>query len=114
MGLINAHDTFMQTKSNLFSNMKNSGVAVFLDNILVYLHMVKEHFTLLKRVLAHLCQYIFYCKLKKCSFLWNSAMFLNFDITPKGMCISDSKVWSLNKWPVPTTVKYVQLFLEFA
>ena len=36
MGLINAPATFIQTMNNLFSNMLNSGVAVFLDSILMY------------------------------------------------------------------------------
>ena len=105
MGLTNAPATFMQTMNNLFLDMLDSGVAVFLDNILVYLGMVDEHFTLLEQVLACLCQYTFYCKLKKCSFLCNSITFLGFDITPEGMRISDLKVQSLSKWPVLTTVK---------
>ena len=37
---MNAPDTFMQTMNNLFSNVLDFGLAVFLDNILVYLHMV--------------------------------------------------------------------------
>ena len=40
-------------------------------------------------------------------------MFLSFDMMPEGMRISDLKVQSLSKWPVPTTVKYIQLFLGF-
>ena len=75
MGLTNAPATFMQTMNNLFSDMLDSGVAVFLDNILVYSGTVDEHFMLLEQVLARLHQYTFYCKLKKCSFLHNSTMF---------------------------------------
>ena len=89
MGLTNAPATFMQTMNNLFLVMLDSGVVVFLDDILVYSGMVDKHFTLLEQVLVHLHQYTFYCKLKKCSFLRNSTMFLGFDITPVGMCISD-------------------------
>ena len=40
MGLTIAPATFMQTMNNLFFNMLDSGMAVFLDDILVYLHMV--------------------------------------------------------------------------
>ena len=69
MGLMNIHAIFMQTISNLFSNMLDSNMAVLLDDILVYLHMVVEHFTILEKILACLCQYMFNCKLKKCSFL---------------------------------------------
>ena len=95
----------MQAMNNLFSDMLDSGVAVFLDDILMYSGMVDKHFTLLEQVLVCLHQYMFYCKLKKCSFLHNSTIFLGFDVTPEGMCIGDSKVRSLSKWPVPTTVK---------
>ena len=48
MGLMNVPATFMQTMNNLFSDMLDSGVAVFLDNILVYSGTVDEHFTLLQ------------------------------------------------------------------
>ena len=37
MGLINTPAMFMQTMNNLFSNMLDFGMVVFLDDILVYL-----------------------------------------------------------------------------
>ena len=52
MGLINVPATFRQTINNLFSDMLDSGIAVFLNDILVYLRMVDEHFILLEKVLA--------------------------------------------------------------
>ena len=48
MGLTNAPATFMQTMNNLFLDMLDSGVAVFLDNILMYSGMVDKHFMLLE------------------------------------------------------------------
>ena len=98
MELINASAIFTQTMNNLFSNMLDSGVAVFLDDILVYSPMVEKHFILLEKYLAFLHQDIFYYKLKKCSFLCNSTMHLGFNITPKQIFISDSKEQNLNKW----------------
>ena len=89
--------TFMRTMNNLFSDMLDSGIAVFLDNIFMYSGMVDKHFMLLEQVLFCLHQYTFYCKLKKCSFLHNSTTFLGFDGTPEGMHISDSKVRSLGE-----------------
>ena len=105
MGLMNAPAIFMQTMNNLFLDMLDSGIAVFLDNILVYSGTVGKHFMLLEQVLVCLHQYTFYCKLKKCSFLCNSTTFLGFNIMPEGMHISDLKVQSLSEWPVPTSVK---------
>ena len=83
VGLTNAPATFMQTMNNLFSNMLDFRMAVFLDNIFVHSHMVKEHFMLLEKVLICLYQYIFYYKLKQFSFLCNSTMSLSFDIPPE-------------------------------
>ena len=87
----NAHEAYERpcyiyvNHEQSISNMLDLGMAVFLHKIFVYLCVVKEHSTLLKKVLVCLHQYMFYCKLKKCSFLCNSAMLLSFDFTPKGM-----------------------------
>ena len=40
MGLTNAPATFMQAMNNLFSDMLESSMAVLLDDILIYSHMV--------------------------------------------------------------------------
>ena len=69
MGLTNALAIFMQTINNLFMNMLNKRVMVFLDNILIYSTMVEDHFELLEKVFATLHKHEFYCKLKKCSLL---------------------------------------------
>ena len=81
MGLINVPAMFMQTLNNLFSDTLDSGVTVFLDDILMYSCTVKEHFMLLKKVLAPLHQHTFFCKLKKCCFLCNGTMLLGFNVT---------------------------------
>ena len=104
MGLMNAPATFMQMMNNLFVDMLDKGVIVFLDDVLIYSTMVEKHFELLEKVFACLHKYKFYCKLKKCSFLQWTTTFLGFDIMPEGLQISDAKVQSLKEWPKPTTV----------
>ena len=69
MGLTNVPATFMQMMNNLFMDMLDKGVIVFLDDVLIYSTMAEEHFELLEKVFACLHKYKFYCKLKKCSFL---------------------------------------------
>ena len=95
---------FMQMMNSLFADMLDKGAIVFLDDVLIYSTMAEEHFELLEKVFARLCKYKFYCKLNKCSFLWRTNTFLGFDITPKKLKISNSKVQSLKKWPKSATV----------
>ena len=68
MGLTDAPATFIQTINNLLSDILDSGVAVFLDDILMYSHIVDEHFTLFEKVLVCLCQYMFYLSLRSVAF----------------------------------------------
>ena len=72
--------------------MLDKGVVVFLDNILRYSTMVKEHFKLPEKVFVCLHKHAFYYKLKKCSFLCKTTTFLGFDISPDNMPITDAKV----------------------
>ena len=81
-GLANVPATFMQTMNNLFIDLLDNGVVVFLDDVLIYSAIVREHFKLLEKVFAGLHKYKIYCKLKRCSFLRRTTTFLGFDITP--------------------------------
>ena len=96
MGLTNTPAMFMQAMKNLFTNLLDQGVIIFLDDILVYSHTREEHVQLLRTVFGKLHR--FYCKLKKCSFFRTSTTFLGFDVTPGGLRISDAKVKSLREW----------------
>ena len=97
MGLTNAPAMFIQTMNNLFEDMLDKGVVVFLDDMLIYSTMMDKYFELLEKVFACLRKYKFYCKLKKCSFLQWTTSFLGFDITPEGLQIIDAKVRSLKE-----------------
>ena len=94
---MNASAMFMQTMNNLFIDMLDKGVVVFLDDILIYSTTAEENFVLLEKVFACLHKYKFYWKLKKYSFLWKTTTFLGFDITLESLQISDAKVWSLKE-----------------
>ena len=52
MGLTNAPATFMRMMNNLFMDILDKGVIVFLDGMLIYSTMVEEHFQLLEKVFA--------------------------------------------------------------
>ena len=97
MGPVTAPVIFIQIMKNLFIDMLDRGIVVFLENESIYSSMAEEHFKYLKKAFTYLCKYAFYCKLKKCSFLQNTTTFLGFKITPEGMHISDAKVKSLKE-----------------
>ena len=104
MGLMNVPAMFMHMMNNLLKDMLYKGVAVFLDDVLIYSTIVGKYSELLEKVFAYLHTYEFYCKLRKCSFLQRTTTFLGFDITPEGLQISDSKVKSLKEWLKPITI----------
>ena len=104
-GLCNAPATFMRTMNNLFSDLLDQGVVVFLDDILIYASSLEEHDRLLREVLSRLESAKFFCKLKKCSFYQPKTTFLRFDITADGVHVNSDKIIAVQKWPVPTTLQ---------
>ena len=50
MGLTNAPEMFMRIMNNLFEDMLDQGVVVFLNDILIYSTMSEGHFKLLEKV----------------------------------------------------------------
>ena len=90
MGLMNALAMDIKTMKYLFVDILNKEIVVSLDYILIYRITLEEHLKLLRKAFICLCQYTFYCKLKKCSFFQKTTTFLGFDITPESICISDT------------------------
>ena len=94
---MNVLAVFMHMMNNLFMDMLDMGVVVFLDDTLIYSTIVEERFELLQKVFTRLHKHEFYCKLKKCNFLYRTTTFLGFDITPERLKISDTKMQSLKE-----------------
>ena len=105
MGLVNAPATFMWAMNNLFTNLLDRSVIVFLNDVLVYSHTRDEHVQLLHTVFDKLHEHQFYCKLKKYSFFHMTTAFLGFDVTLERLKVFDTKVKSLHDWPLPMSMK---------
>ena len=89
--------TFMKRVNNLFIDILDKGVVVFLDDIFISGNTSEEYFKLLKKLFICLNKYAFYCNLKKCSLLWNTTTFLEFNITLESVYISNFQVINLKE-----------------
>ncbi|GBG84195.1 hypothetical protein CBR_g38166 [Chara braunii] len=66
--LTNAPATFQTAMNDIFRDILEEYVLVYLDDILVYSRTLEDHLRHLRNVLQRLCKHDFYSKLSKCHF----------------------------------------------
>ncbi|HEY4964471.1 MAG TPA: reverse transcriptase family protein, partial [Candidatus Saccharimonadales bacterium] len=67
-GLCNATATFMKMMNDIFHDLLDNGIVVFIDDILIYSRTLEEHEQLLKEVFRRLRKHHLYAKAAKCEF----------------------------------------------
>jgi len=67
-GLTNAFVAFQQFMNNIFSDLLDVCVMIYLNDILIYSNNMSEHYWHVKEVLKHLCKASLYAKAEKCEF----------------------------------------------
>jgi hypothetical protein len=112
-GLTNAPAAFQYLMHDLFKDLIDVYVIVYLDDILVFSDNMEAHVGHVREVLSRLRNAHLYAKLEKCSFHTSSVDFLGYRISPSGISMDPGKVASVLSWPVPTCLKDVQSFLGF-
>ena len=90
--LTNAPAAFEWFMNNIFSNLLDICVVIYLDDILIYLNNMSEHHWHVKEVLKHLCKAGLYAKAEKCKFHSKSVEYLGYILSPSGLTMSDEKV----------------------
>jgi hypothetical protein len=60
-----------------------------------------------------LCAHTLYAAPDNCCFLRTTAIYLNDFITPEGLAGLPSRVAAVEAWPVPTSLKELQKFLDW-
>jgi len=78
--------------NNIFSDLLDVCVVIYLDNILIYLNNMSKHHQHVKEVLKHLCKIGLYAKAEKCKFYSESVEYLGYILSPSGLTMSDNKV----------------------
>jgi hypothetical protein len=113
-GLTNAPAAFQHFMNDIFRNMLDTRVVIYLDDILIFSTNQDNHERDVKEVLRHLLKNQLFCKLSKCSFHVDTVDYLGLVISPQGISTEEKKVQVVKEWPAPQSVKQVQSFLGFA
>ena len=78
--------------NDIFSNLLDVCIMIYLDDILIYLNNISEHHWYVKEVLKCLHKAGLYAKAEKCKFHSESVEYLRYILSPSGLTISDDKV----------------------
>ena len=113
-GLTNAPTAFQQFMNDIFSNLLDVCVMIYLDDVLIYSNNMSEHHQHVKEVLKCLRKASLYAKAEKCKFHSESVEYLGYILSSSGLTMSDDKVKIIQDWPEPKKVKDIQFFLGFA
>ena len=111
-GLTGGPSTFMLMMNEVFRDMVDRGIVIYMDDICVYTETKEEHMELLKQVFERLRKNHLFVKLAKCEFLQPSISFLGHQITSEGVKMMSDKVKSIVDWPTPKNSKQVASFLD--
>jgi len=113
-GLTNAPASFQRFMNDIFKDLLDMCVVVYLDDILIYSDNPDKHLPHVRKVLRRLRAHNLYAKIEKCAFGVDTTDFLGFIVGPEGLRMDDSKIQVIRNWPTPRKVKDVQSFLGFA
>jgi hypothetical protein len=113
-GLCNAPATFQAFMNDIFNDLVDKGhLVVYLNGILLFHDNLAKLHRLTHEVLQHLMKYDLYLKPEKCSFDQIAIEYLRVIISAGNIHMDPTKVQGITKWPHPTKIKEIQLFLGF-
>lgn len=112
-GLANAPAIFQSMMNQIFHDILDVFVIIYIDDLLIFSGTESEHVAHVSEVLRRLREHSLYAKLSKCSFHVDSVEFLGFIISGDGISMAEDKVTAIKNWPIPKCVKDIQSFLGF-
>ncbi len=113
-GLSNSPSVFQAYINDVFRDMLNRWVIVYIDDILIYSDSLEMHVQQVRAVLNHLMEHQLYAKKEKCEIHQTQVSFLGYIFSADGVTMDNNKVQSVLNWPQPMTIKELQRFLGFA
>lgn len=113
-GLTNAPAVFQRLMNNLFKDLIDRGLLVYLDDLLIYGRTLDELRATTKEVLQRLKDHRFWVKPEKCSFEQIEVEMVGFHADGTHVRMDPHKTTAIQEWKAPTSIKQVQEFLGFA
>ncbi len=111
--LINASVTFQIFVNNILQRYLNQFIIVYLNDILVYSKMKKEHVQHVKKVLQTLKKVDLRIKSEKSEFHVQNVQFLKFIVMFQSLRMNSKKIEAVTTWLMSKSKVEVQFFLEF-
>src|ERR1700722_6170847 len=100
--------------NDIFADMVDVCVIIYLDDILVYSDNIDLHCTQVREVLHRLHQNGLYAGAHKCSFHQDTVEYLSYIHSPTGLMMDPAKVQTIQAWPKLHKIKEIQSFLGLA
>ena len=91
-GLTNAPATFQCFMNDIFSDLLDVCMLVYLDNILIYSNSEEEYIWHIRKVLRCLQQHNLYAHADKCFFHVQTVEYLGYILSPSGLTMAANKV----------------------
>ena len=109
-GLTNAPSAFQRFMNDIFSDLLDVHVIIYLDDILIYSNNPADHKKHVCEVLCRLHANGLYACPDKCCFSSDTIEYLGFILTKDGLKMDPSKVQTTQDWPEPWKVKDIQSY----
>ena len=94
-GLANAPAAFQQFMNEVFGDLLDVYVVVYLDDILIYSNNLEDHHGHVTEVLSRLQTHKLFALPAKCAFHQESIEFLGFVLGPEGLTMDEQKVQTI-------------------
>lgn len=110
-GLADMPATFQKMMDDIFGDLIDKGLQVYMDDILIATKTLAEHERLTREVLTRLRLHGLVVRPDKCVWCSDTVEFLGHRITPAGLLPATDKVSVIREWSLPSSTTELRGFL---
>ena len=110
-GLRNAPAVFQHFLNDVFRTLLGRGVAVYIDDIIIYAPTLEELRSVTSKVLTLVRSAKLFLKAEKCEFEQTEVDFLGYKISKAGVSTDPKKIDAVRSFPVPKTLGESRSFI---